>query len=65
MVWMARKIKKVNFDRPVKMDKMFKWVKCAPNAPKIVKGVHQDSLIPKVIIFHDSVGLEINSSSST
>ena len=43
---------------------MFKWVKCAPNAPKIVKGVHQDSLIPKVIIFHDSVGLESKISSS-
>ena len=47
------------------MDKMFKWVKCAPNAPKIVKGVHQDSLTPKIIIFHDAVGLESKISSST
>ena len=43
---------------------MFKWVKCAPNAPKIVKGVHQDSLTPKIIIFHDAVGLESKISSS-
>lgn len=32
---------------------MFKWVKLTPNAPKIVIGFYQDSLIPLKIIDQD------------